>query len=519
VLEKYKNVASKKSSFRCRFSGIPHFSPTPLGWGVFDHNTNEKFFMTNGTIYDHALPQLQQATDTKIMAAAFEAYFRGQYPSRGLKVNDCQISRLQHRPGKECNITYRLSGHDRDRRPYDQWIFARMSANGENHKPAPNGQPPQRAALEWPLQWPGCDFWKPVSAWPEMNMELHAFPYDLKMPYLCRLLDLEFVKREIAARLPSFGLSSEWKCRELACHKIKYMPTRRCVLRYDLVVADAAKHQRQIVFYSKTYNSANSRYVYDVLRAVCASPACNNGVLNIPAPIANLDSANTLWQHAWEGTKFGSVMRERGWANLPHSGFMPKIAAMLAALHQVEIPHLQLADGPAPAKTIENAYGDADDTAQFLPEKQAVLAAAAKTLADLAPEVAVDSTRATIHGSFKVAQLLCREHELALVDFDSISRGDPLYDVAEFFASILYLIVSDGIPAAPMIASVESFWSEYQQRVSWHCDRRRLAWYLVAFLLGKMHSSLKRSEMKAVANMPLAFDLVAEWLEIAKRKV
>jgi hypothetical protein len=45
-----------------------------------------------------------------------------------------------------------------------------------------------------------------------------------------------------------------------------------------------------------------------------------------------------------------------------------------------------------------------------------------------------------------------------------------------------------------------------------------LAWYLVAFLLGKMHSSLKRSEMKAVANMPLAFDLVAEWLEVAKRK-
>lgn len=465
--------------------------------------------MTNGTIHDHKLPQLQQATDTKIMAAAFEDYFRNQYPSRGLKVNDCQISRLQHRPGKECNITYRLSGHDRDRRLYDQWIFAKMSANGENHK---------AALKEKPLQWPGCDFWKPVSAWQEMNMELHAFPYDVKMPYLGQLLEPEFVKRQIEERLPNFGLSREWTCREVTCHKIKYMPTRRCVLRYEFVVSGAANQQRQIVFYSKTYNSANSRYVYDVLSAVCASPACNNGVLNIPAPIANLDTANTLWQQAWQGTKFGSVMRERGWGSLPHSGFMPKIAAMLAALHQVEIPHVSLADGPAPAKAIENAYGDADDIAAFLPEKQAVLTAAAKTLAELAPEIANHSTVATIHGSFKVAQLLCREHELALVDFDSISRGDPLYDVAEFFASILYLIVSDGIPAAPMIASVESFWSEYQQRVSWHCDRRRLAWYLVAFLLGKMHSSLKRSEVTAIANMPLAFDLVAEWLEVAKRK-
>ncbi|MGH7602279.1 MAG: phosphotransferase family protein, partial [bacterium] len=359
--------------------------------------------------------------------------------------------------GKECNITYRLSGHDRDRRPYDQWIFAKMQANGENHQPASNGQP---------LQWPGCDFWKPVSAWQEMNMVLHAFPYDVKMPYLGQLLEPEFVKRQIEERLPNFGLSSAWTCREVTCHKIKYMPTRRCVLRYDLVVAHAANNQRQIVFYSKTYNSANSRYVYDVLRAVCASPACNNGSLNIPAPIANLDGSNTLWQHAWEGRKFGSAMRERGWINLPHSGFMPKIAAMLAALHQIEIPQFPLADGPAPAKAIENAYGDANDIAQFLPEKQAVLTTAAKTLADLAPEVADHSTRATIHGSFKVAQLLCREQELALVDFDSISRGDPLYDVAEFFASILYLIVSDGIPAAPMRESVESFLVAYQKQIS-----------------------------------------------------
>ncbi|MGH7601075.1 MAG: hypothetical protein ACREOI_32355 [bacterium] len=71
--------------------------------------------MTNGTIHDHTLPQLQQATDPNIMTAAFEAFFSGQYPNRGLKVNDCQISRFQHKPGKECNITYRLAGHDCDR--------------------------------------------------------------------------------------------------------------------------------------------------------------------------------------------------------------------------------------------------------------------------------------------------------------------------------------------------------------------------------------------------------------------
>src|SRR5262245_58470324 len=184
--------------------------------------------MRNNTIQDHALPQLQEAGDPKIMAAAFEALFSGQYPGRGLKVNDCQISRFQHRPGKECNITYRLSGHDRDRRSFDQWIFAKMLANGERRTPATEDQP---------SQWPGCGFWKPLSSWQEMNMQLHAFPYDVKMPYLGQLLEPEFVRREIEARLPSFGLTNAWTCHEVTCHKIKYMPTRRCVLRYDLVVA------------------------------------------------------------------------------------------------------------------------------------------------------------------------------------------------------------------------------------------------------------------------------------------
>jgi len=49
--------------------------------------------------------------------------------------------------------------------------------------------------------------------------------------------------------------------------------------------------------------------------------------------------------------------------------------------------------------------------------------------------------------------------------------------------------------------------------VAWPCDRRRLAWYVTAFLLGKIHSSLKRSEEAALANIEPAFELVRDWLE------
>jgi hypothetical protein len=464
--------------------------------------------MNQAIIDDKNLPSLRQAMDPGLMAPAFEDFFSRQYPDRRLKVRACQVCRVYHKPGKNCDILYRLSGHDREERGFDQWFFAKISANdGDGSKAGKNA----------PVAWPGCDFWKPVSAWPEMSMVLHAFPYDPKLPYLGQLLDADFVRRQIEAHLPGLGLSTEWKCREVTCHKIKYMAGKRCILRYELVMTDTQNHHKPFVFYSKTYSSAKSRYVYEALRRLCASPACLDGSLSIPEPVAHVEAANTLWQKAWEGKKLPAVMNGIGWENFHDTGFPEKIASVLAALHQVEMPEAKLASGPSPALMVENVYGDVQDIMAFVPEKRAELEALTKTLGAWAPNFDGRAPRATIHGSFKVAQLLCREQELGLVDFDSIANGDPLYDVAEFIASLVFLIVSDNIPAASIAKSVEIFLASYQKQVPWECDRQRLSWYVSAFLLGKIHAALKRMEPETIENMGLAFEVVREWMGRIKR--
>jgi hypothetical protein len=462
--------------------------------------------MKKPAIDDNALPHLQKAVNPELMAAAFEEFLQREYPGRGLKVKACGIGRVYHKPGKDCGIIYHLQCQDRENRSHAPWFYGRMCANGDG-LPKPENQAP--------AAWPGCGFWKPVRFWPEMRMQVNAFPYDAKLPYLGQLLEPEFVKQQVEANLPGFGLPGGWECREVVCHTVKYMPFKRCVLRYQLLMADALGNQRQIAFYGKTYNTAESRYVYDALRKICDSPGYAAGQLNIPAPIAHLDEANTLWQRAWEGKGFSALMREIGWNNLPDTGYPEKIGALLAALHQVAMPD-QLAPGPSLAMVIENAGGDADDITDFLPEKQAALRQITKTLEALAPRFAGQAPQATIHGTFKVAQLLCRENKLGLIDFDSIASGDPLYDLAELITSLLYLRVSDRIPEASISKSVELILSSYQKQTPWAFDRRRLAWYVVAFLLGKIHSSLKRLEPAAVENMPLAFALVQEWLDIAQ---
>jgi hypothetical protein len=468
--------------------------------------------MRKAAVEDNKLPHLQKALDPQAMAPAFEEFFRAEYPNRELKVDELQIGRVYYKPDKNCGIIYRLSYRDQENRPLELMFYGKMPANGKaNAKPE----------REQPTQWPGCGFWKPVTFWPEMDMVLHTFPYDPELPYLGQLVEVDFIKRQVEENLAGFGLSSGWKCVEVVPRLGKYRPNKRYVFRCELVLADAANDRRQIVFYSKTYDSPQSRYVFEVLQKVYQS-ACLTGQFNIPRPILHVDSANTFWQMAWEGKNFSSAMHQLGWANLPQTGFVPQIATMLAALQQVKMPELQMAPGPTTALVIENARGDAGDIAGFLPEQRAAVEKIIEALELLAPAIEAHKLQTTIHGTFKIAQILYRAEpdgrsQLALVDFDSVACGDPLYDVAEFIASLVHLRAGEGIPAAPIAESVELFLTSYQNQVPWACDRRRVAWYVVAFLLAKIHSSLKKLRSKRVEKIPAAFDLVQEWLDLVKR--
>jgi len=456
-------------------------------------------------IRDKKIPQLEMLTDPERTTAAFEEFFRREYPERGLKVTGCDFGHAYHKPGKSCRMNFFLAGEDGAHQPFEQSFYAKISANGKERQSATAGIPDS---------WPGCGFWKPVSHWPEMSMKLYAFPYDPEMPYLGQLLEPDFIKRRVEENLDGFGLSSGWKCEEVIFHRAKYRNGKSCTLRYELRVAESTGYSRKIEFYGKTYASALSLYVYKALQKIYASPACVAGRLIIPAPITHLDEANTMWQRAWPGTGLNRIGEEKGWVDFLNADFVPKSATMLAALHQVEIP--DLVPGPAPTWVIKSARGDASDIVQYLPEKETALEEITRTLEASTFGAEAPLPQTTIHGAFKVAQILYRDGELAVVDFDAIACGDPLYDVAEFLASIIYLRISDDIPAAPIRESVALFLRRYQEQVPWPCERRRVAWYLVAFILAKIHASLKRTRSMEPAEISRAFALVQEWLEQAR---
>jgi len=460
-------------------------------------------------IDDDRLPQLRLALDPLAMTREFRTLFERDYPE-AFDVTSCEILRAYHKPGKSCRVVYRVCGRDASGSAFERAFWAQFTVD------------PRKAAKldgEAPDTWPGCAPFKPMSPFPSLQAWIHAFPHDPKLTHLGPLAEPTFIVRRVNERLGDFGVGSAWTCRDAQIHLVKYIPGARCVLRYDLDLAGPEGERQHLRFFGKTYKNASSRYVYAALGAICSSCSDDEPDLNVPAPIAHLDAHHTLWQAEWEGEALSARGARLGWSHLlcggdGESDRMARIGRSLARLHAIPPPEI-LKPGEAPEKVLGNAAGDAADILDFLPERRDLLEQFVNTLTAATPAPCEPAQRTLIHGTFKIAQILCREKEVAIVDFDSVALGDPLYDVAEFAASLIYLRIKEDVPAEATAAGLASFMAAYERAAGKACDHRRIAWYVVAFLLGKLHSSLKNAKRSGTDTVLPALSILAEWLAIA----
>jgi len=459
-------------------------------------------------IHDDRLPELHLALDPEAMTREFRTLFERDHPG-AFDVTSCEILRAYHKPGRSCRVVYRVRGRDAAGSSFEHVFWAQFSSD-----PARAAKQAARA----PDTWPGCAPFRPLRPCPSLQASMHAFPHDPKLAHLGRLADPAFVVDRVNEHMRSFGLGPGWTCRRADVHIVKYMPGARCVLRYDIGLSGPEGERRSETFYGKTYKNATSRYVHAALRAIHASLRDDEPDLVVPAPIAHLDAHHTLWQAAWEGEPLHARGARLGWPSVLTDGDgerLARIGRSLARLHAVPPPAV-LKPGEPPEKVLGNAAGDAADILDFAPERRETLERILATLRTAAPAPCAPARRTLVHGTFKIAQVLCRGDEVAIVDFDSVALGDPLYDVAEFAASLAFLRVKDGVPAEATTRGVASFIAAYETAARRTCDRRRIAWYVVAFLLGKIHSSLKKHAAGGTDTVLPALSILAEWLAHAR---
>ncbi|MCI0694733.1 aminoglycoside phosphotransferase family protein [candidate division KSB1 bacterium] len=464
---------------------------------------------------DPMLPHRDTALDAHAMANQFARHLSAVCPSLEWEVVRCAIEKVYYRQGHHCGVLYRVTLRHPAGSEADEWFFGRLCPEGRGFNQL------ERAVSAAKHFYVAHDFLRylpPISFWPDLNMIVWVFPQDPKIAALPYLVDPGFVRQQIKTNLSHLrealgngidgGSEAWWHCTEIRYDRVKYMPGKRCVLRFHINMAGPAGESRQVNFYSKSYNDAWSRYHFDMLKSVYEQLAARAPIVNIPKPLLHLDGFNTFWQEEWPGQPLIEVMEEQNWEEL-----FPRIAEVVAAMHRSRSNGFR--PGPDPDEVMNTAEEDGTKFAYMLPQYQRSIMPALERLRKEKSALELQNIPAApIHGACRVEQMLMRGAELALVDFDAVAMGDPHYDVAEFIASLQYLELSRGLSRQRLARAAKLFYESYAALVPWSCDRRRIGWYARAFLISKMFSSIKNLDFQALQRLEVdGQEIMGGWLE------
>jgi hypothetical protein len=454
-------------------------------------------------------PTLLQTVDPSFMTAAFQAYLARRYPALAPRFSACTLDQVRFKPGKGCRLLYRLhftpaTAHTStvDALPAVQWLVGTLH-------PAAAPPPRDSAAADGAAQP-----WLPVDYWPEFKMTLQSFPHDPKVAHVKPLLVPAVVQQLINEQRAALGLPAGWQCERVIIVPVKYMPGKRCLLRYTVESNGSSPAENTFSLYSKTYSTQKSRALYGMLTQLQQYIATQTIPLALPQVCAHLPALQTIWQMAWPGEALSKQVQQPHW-----QARLPEVAQALAALHRAApaaiFQKVAPAHGPAPAELIENVQGDVADIAAFFETPPPALVAFMQRFLQQPAQEGWSPTawpRTPIHGAFKLGQVLAGQQGVAVIDFDDIAIGDPLYDVAEFVASLLILRRKEALAQATVAASVKAFLAAYAAAVPWSCNEPRLAWYCQAFLLAKVHAQFKGLQVHTAADFAAAMYLISDEL-------
>ncbi|MDZ7266764.1 MAG: aminoglycoside phosphotransferase family protein [candidate division KSB1 bacterium] len=448
---------------------------------------------------DAHLPHLPTLTDPAAMVHVFNAH-RQRLPLLGARtVRGTEIEKIYYRPGRHLSVLYRVHLDDGD----DCWLFASSFPARRAEKQFHKAQAMAGSSSAAP------DFW------PEWDMVLWPFPGDDKMPALQQLVQPAVVASLVEQQQQAFGLDGSWRVQQLRLRRVKYMPRKRCVLRYDLLLGNAAGGSRPLVFFSKSHGDAASRRHFENTRRACQALAGEahgrpqteaTGNFEIPRPVLLLAEFDTFWQEEWHGRPVLEVLAQEEWQTL-----FAQIARRVAHLHLCQVPDLR------PAESIDGLLTAAElDAGHFIhllpqhaPACERVLAALRTAKHHMAE---TRGPLTLVHGALRLEQLLSNGDRFALLDWDALAQGDPLADLAEFIASLRLLEFSLGWERPRLQAAARQLCETYAGLVPWPLATRRLAWYALAFWIGKMHLAVVNLDYRIMARFPQAWAVTEEWL-------
>jgi thiamine kinase-like enzyme len=425
---------------------------------------------------DPVLRNLAIALDAQQMLPIFQAriFKENQKKAENLKLKDCRIERIKHKPDTYCLICYRLiiedlnSGHE-----LEQILTGRVYRE-------------ERAVYKYfqahEAEWVDTSRIKPLMYFDDLDMVLWTFPNDRRLPGLSALTDSDFLKRKILPDLISTYWGEGWEISKLSHSTVKYTPEKTCMVRVQMELQQSSTTNcRSWTIYGKTFVEDKGKVTNHIMRQLWKSQVKTNSVLKFAKPLGYLSDYKINWQEGLPGAPLSS----REWSDSEFLSLIEKSAKMVAAFHQTPIKCERTTQCQVVVKKLtelKRRLGNAEPSIRTI-------------LGDLVDRLFIqvdnldDSIIATLHGDLHLKNILVQGVDLYLIDMDQISQGPPLFDVGNFISWLLFYGPKMGMNSQLQQKSITVFIDRYIKSVPWEISREDLNWH-VSFQL--VHEQAER---------------------------
>jgi len=328
---------------------------------------------------------------------------------------------------------------------------------------------------------------------PEPDMIVWAFPNDPKLHHLAGVVDAEKVKKHLPYdRLPP-GFR---RCKDIVkvtIEVVKYRPTSCCIIHFHLET-QTASGPKTLEMYGKNFRPGKGREIYQRMVHLWKESLSMPDSFGIAEPLGFSPATETIWQQALPGQSPEKIINRTNYRAL-----LDSIAARLAIFHGTRLtglPEVTLGDYLKKTRRQVNVLGvNLENLRDYLALQLEQLAQTASSFSAI--------PRATLHSDFHINQMLVHQNQIALLDFEDMSAGDPLQDLAKFIVKLHFCDFQREF----VLQMANQFFLAYRKYANWKVPLSRLNWHIQRQIISTAYRFFRNPQTGLNGNPGNIFDL------------
>lgn len=320
-------------------------------------------------------------------------------------------------------------------------------------------------------------FGAPVVHLPDQDMIVWSFPNDPELPHLPVVADVESVRRNLPMQVLPSGADQF----DINAQVVRYKPGKRCTIRY--LLQPQANGSQAVELFGKMVVDESVASTYELQTCLWNHSLIEPKSFGIAQPLGFEPQLHFYWQAAVTGTSLLEFLCPSNERLL-----IERLAQGLAHFHNSNLqpPARQetayyLASAQEYGMELAKAYPSCADMMHTL------VAEIGQTLPELAP-----SQERAIHRDFHIQQLLVHDNRLYIFDFDDVSMGDPMQDLAFFIVDLHHRKLDEEM----VTRWVSIFCQAYEAATGELLHFDRLTWHLQVQYLAKAYWLYKKRQQK-----------------------